>query len=104
MCTHLVGQTQHWQQTTLPVPETKQGVGRRMEGGPVLLVSPSCLEFAAGLVKAFLHPRPGYVPKFPTNVERSIVLQAYCSLPFQTLMKYFMYPIENNCIISLLTI
>lgn len=33
-----------------------------------LLVFPSCLEFAPGMVKAFLHPRPGYVPKVPTYV------------------------------------
>ncbi len=33
-----------------------------------LSVAPSCLEFAPGMVKAFLHPRPGYVPKVPANV------------------------------------
>jgi len=26
------------------------------------LVARSCLEFAPGMVKAFLHSRPGYVP------------------------------------------
>ncbi|XDV19881.1 hypothetical protein PO909_025279 [Leuciscus waleckii] len=39
-----------------------------------LSVAPSCLEFAPGMVKAFLHPRPGYRP---------IVLQAFCPPPFQ---------------------
>ncbi len=35
------------------------------------------------MVKAFLHPRPGYVPKVPDNVVRPIVLQALCPPPFQ---------------------
>lgn len=30
-----------------------------------LSVSPSCLEFASGMVKAFPHPWPGYVQRFP---------------------------------------
>ncbi len=47
-----------------------------------LSVAPSCLEFAPGMVKAFLHPRPGYVPKVPANVARSIMLQAFCTPPF----------------------
>ncbi|XP_048054335.1 B-cell receptor CD22-like [Megalobrama amblycephala] len=33
-----------------------------------LSVAPSYLEFALGMVKAFLHARLGYVPKVPTNV------------------------------------
>ncbi len=48
-----------------------------------LWVAPSCLEFAHGMVKAFLHPRPGYVPKVPANVAMSIMLQAFCPPPFQ---------------------
>ncbi len=48
-----------------------------------LSVAPSCLEFAPGMVKTFLHPRPGYVPKVPANVARSIMLQAFCPPPFQ---------------------
>ncbi len=48
-----------------------------------LSVAPSCLEFATGMVKAFLHPRPGYVPKFPANVAKSIMLQVFCPPPFQ---------------------
>lgn len=41
-----------------------------------LSVAPSCLEFVPGGVKAILYPRPGYVPKVPTNVVRPVVLQA----------------------------
>ncbi len=48
-----------------------------------LSVEPSCLKFAPGMVKAFIHPRPGYVPKVPANVARSIMLQAFCPPPFQ---------------------
>lgn len=33
-----------------------------------LLVSPTCLKFAPGMVKVFLYPRPGYVTKVLTNV------------------------------------
>ncbi|XP_039503818.1 trace amine-associated receptor 3-like [Pimephales promelas] len=36
------------------------------------------------MVKAFLHSRPGFVPKIPTNVVRPIVLQAFCPPPFLT--------------------
>lgn len=39
-----------------------------------LSVAPSCLKFAFGMVKAFLHPKIVYVPKVPTNVACSIVL------------------------------
>lgn len=49
-----------------------------------LSVSPLCLEFAPGMMKAFLHPRPGYVLKVPTNVARPIILQDFCPPPFQT--------------------
>ena len=47
-----------------------------------LSVVPSCLEFAPGMTKVFLYPRPGYVPKVLTNVARSIMLQAFCPPPF----------------------
>ncbi|XP_051756294.1 uncharacterized protein LOC127516053 [Ctenopharyngodon idella] len=47
-----------------------------------LSVAPSYLEFAPGMVKAFLHARPGYVPKVPTNVPGPIVLQAFYPPPF----------------------
>jgi len=36
------------------------------------------------MVKAFLYPRPGYIPKVPTNVMGPIVLQAFCPPPFNT--------------------
>ncbi len=44
-----------------------------------LSVSESCTEFAPGLVKAFLRPRPGYVPKVLSTSFRSqvVVLQAF---------------------------
>ncbi len=41
-----------------------------------LAISPTCLEFSPGGVKAILHPRPGNVPKVPPNVARLVVLQA----------------------------
>lgn len=44
---------------------------------------PLCLELALGIVKAFLHPRLGYVSMVPTNVAQSIVLQAFSPSPFQ---------------------
>jgi len=46
---------------------------KRIRDLQVLLVAPSCF-FAPGMVKAFLHPRPGYISKVPTNVACSIVL------------------------------
>ena len=49
-----------------------------------LSVSPTCLEFAPGMVKAFLYPKQGYVPKVPTNIPRPIVLQAFSPPPFRT--------------------
>ncbi|KAL0161741.1 hypothetical protein M9458_045466, partial [Cirrhinus mrigala] len=48
-----------------------------------LSVAPSHLEFAPGMIKAFLYPRPGYVPKVPTNATQPVVLQAFCPPPFQ---------------------
>ncbi len=56
---------------------------KRIEDLQALSVAPSCLEFAPGMVKAFLHSRPGYVPKDPANVARLIILQAFCPPPFQ---------------------
>jgi len=47
-----------------------------------LSVAPSFLEFAPGLVKAFIYPRPGYIPKVPVNVGGPIVLQAFYPPPF----------------------
>ncbi|XP_073669465.1 uncharacterized protein [Paramisgurnus dabryanus] len=56
---------------------------RRVGDLQALSVSPTCLEFAPGMVKAFLYPRPSYVPKVPTNVPRPVVLQALCPPPFR---------------------
>lgn len=43
-----------------------------------LSIYSSCLDFAPSKVNAFLHPRPGYVPKVPTNVAEHIILQTFC--------------------------
>ncbi|KAI2651176.1 hypothetical protein H4Q32_019204 [Labeo rohita] len=48
-----------------------------------LSVAPSHLEFSPGNIKAFLYPRPGYVPKVPTHPPQPVVLQAFCPPPFQ---------------------
>ncbi|KAI2648070.1 hypothetical protein H4Q32_018072 [Labeo rohita] len=48
-----------------------------------LSVAPSFLDFAPGLAKAFLHPRPGYIPKVPSSAPRPVVLQAFCPPPFR---------------------
>ncbi|KAL0177345.1 hypothetical protein M9458_026239, partial [Cirrhinus mrigala] len=48
-----------------------------------LSVAPSFLNFAPGLSKAFLYPRPGYVPKVPSSTPRPVVLQAFCPPPFR---------------------
>ncbi|KAL0181821.1 hypothetical protein M9458_024227, partial [Cirrhinus mrigala] len=45
-------------------------------------VATSQLDFAPGMAKAFLYPRPGYIPKVPSTVPRPIVLQAFCPPPF----------------------
>ena len=47
-------------------------------------MAPSCLEFAPGMAKAFLFPRPGYIPKVLSVPVRPIVLQAFCPPPFLT--------------------
>ncbi|KAI2662193.1 50S ribosomal protein L9 [Labeo rohita] len=48
-----------------------------------LSVAPSHLEFAPGMIKAFLYPRPGCVPKVPTNTPQLVVLQAFCPPPYR---------------------
>ncbi len=47
-----------------------------------LSVAPSCLEFAPGMVRAFLYPRPGYVPKVTSVIPQPVILQAFCPPPF----------------------
>jgi len=49
-----------------------------------LSVASSSLKFAPGRVKAILHPRPGYVPKVPSNVAWSIILHAFFPPPHVT--------------------
>jgi len=49
-----------------------------------LSVASLCLEFASGMMKDFLQPRPGYIPKFPTNIAAPIVQQAFSPLPLNT--------------------
>ncbi|KAL0151580.1 hypothetical protein M9458_053097 [Cirrhinus mrigala] len=56
---------------------------KRTEDLQALSVAPSHLEFAPGMIKAFLYPRPGYVPKVPTNTPQPVVLQAFCPPPFR---------------------
>ncbi len=46
-------------------------------GGPFLS------RLCAGLAKAFLYSRAGYVPKVPSSVPRLVVLQAFCPPPFR---------------------
>ncbi|KAI2646978.1 hypothetical protein H4Q32_031273 [Labeo rohita] len=48
-----------------------------------LSVAPSHLDFAPGMAKVFLYPRPGYVPKVPSVPPRPVVLQAFCPPPFR---------------------
>ncbi len=43
----------------------------------------SDLVFAPGMARAFLYPRPRYVPKVPTFSPGPIVLQAFWHPPFQ---------------------
>ncbi len=46
-------------------------------------MAPSCLEFALGMARAFLYPRPGYVPKVPSVIPRPVIFQAFCPPPFR---------------------
>ncbi len=52
-----------------------------------LSVAPSCLEFAPGMSRVFLYPRPGYVPKVPSVVPRPVILQAFCPPPLGMLTR-----------------
>ncbi len=48
-----------------------------------LSVAPLCLEFAPGMVRAFLYRRLEYVPKVPSVIPKPVILQAFCPPPFQ---------------------
>ncbi|XDV15438.1 hypothetical protein PO909_015534 [Leuciscus waleckii] len=56
---------------------------RRVGGLQALSLSHGCLEFAPGDIRAILHPRPGYLPKVPSNVARPVVLQAFHPPPHE---------------------
>ncbi|KAI2646951.1 Protein-glutamate methylesterase/protein-glutamine glutaminase 3 [Labeo rohita] len=45
-------------------------------------VAPSHLDFAGGMAKAFLYPRPGYILKVPSAAPWPVVLQAFCPPSF----------------------
>lgn len=47
-----------------------------------LCVSEMCMDFAPGLVKATLRPRPGYVPKVLSTLFRSQVVTLHSFHPF----------------------
>ncbi len=49
-----------------------------------LSISPSCLDFAPGLVKVILHPHPNNLPKVPFLTMNPVVLEAFCPPPFTT--------------------
>ncbi len=57
---------------------------KRIGNLQALSVSPSCLDFAPGLVKAILHPHPSYLPKVPFSTINPVVLEAFCPPPFTT--------------------
>lgn len=57
---------------------------KRVEDLQALSVAPSCLDFSPGMVRAFLYPRAGYIPKVPTEVVRPTILQAFNPPPFTT--------------------
>jgi hypothetical protein len=44
-----------------------------------LSISPSCMDFAPGLVKVLLRPRPDYIPKVASNPFRfqQVILEAF---------------------------
>ncbi len=56
---------------------------KRVEDLQAFSVAPSYLDFVPSLVKAFLYPRAGYVPKVPSSTPRPVVLQAFCPPPFR---------------------
>ncbi len=49
-----------------------------------LLISPSCLDFAPGLVKVILHPHPNCLLKVSFSTMNPVVLEAFCPPPFTT--------------------
>ncbi len=49
-----------------------------------LSISPSCLDFAPGLVKVILHPHPNYLLKVSFSTINLVVLEAFCPPSFTT--------------------
>ncbi|KAI2657390.1 Piriformospora indica-insensitive protein 2 [Labeo rohita] len=64
-------------------PSSGINVQRRVGDLQDFSVASSHLDFAPGMAKAFLHPRPGYVLKVPSSAPRPVVLQAFCPPPFR---------------------
>ncbi|XDV31033.1 hypothetical protein PO909_033810 [Leuciscus waleckii] len=57
---------------------------KRIGDMQALSISPSCLDFAPGMVKVILHPHPDYLPKVPFSAVHPVTLEAFCSPPFST--------------------
>ncbi|KAI2668821.1 Transposon Ty3-G Gag-Pol polyprotein [Labeo rohita] len=57
---------------------------KRIGDMQALSISPSCLDFAPGMVKVILHPHPDYLPKVPFSAAHPVILEAFCPPPFIT--------------------
>ncbi|XDV29773.1 hypothetical protein PO909_032815 [Leuciscus waleckii] len=57
---------------------------KRIGDMQALSISPSCLDFAPGMVKVILHPHPDYLPKVPFSTVHPVTLEAFCPPPFIT--------------------
>ena len=57
---------------------------KRIGDMQALSISPSCLDFAPGMVKVILHPHPDYLPKVPFSAVHPVILEAFCPPPFTT--------------------
>ena len=51
---------------------------KRIGDMQALSISPSCLDFAPGMVKVILHPHPDYLPKVPFSTVHPVTLEAFC--------------------------
>ncbi|XP_073672374.1 pyruvate dehydrogenase protein X component, mitochondrial-like [Paramisgurnus dabryanus] len=49
-----------------------------------LAISPSCLDFAPGMVKLILHPYLDYLRKVPFSTAHPVILETFCPPPFTT--------------------
>jgi hypothetical protein len=57
---------------------------KRIGDMQALSISPSCLDFAPGMVKVILHPHPDYLPKVPFSAVHPVTLEAFYPPPFTT--------------------